>query len=239
MYFEHFLWNYPQLNATRPFWCLINIDSTLARVTAWCLTALSHYMSQCWTRSLSPYGTTRPQWDNKVSFLFYIASYSFIVPRSPQPVNWQTSTDLFISLFFHSSLSPCLFCSVPRVVPWSSLLGNTLTNSLIATQSVTPEGAKHESYGIGTESPEVKTRARARSVYIARCPVTLSLSSCITVIHHRTYLYPQPLLNLNIPNVMRFLEISMAIVDDIVWWSKRLYESTDSQSNLKKDMLNN
>ena len=234
MYFEHFLWNYPQVNAKRPHWWLINIGSTLAQVMAWCLMAPSHYLSQCRPRSLLPQGITRPQWDNKVSFLSYVASYSFIVPWSPQPVNSQTSTDLFILLFFHSSLSPCLFCSVPRVVPWSSLLGNTLTNSLIATQSVTPEGAKHESYGIGTESPEVKTRARARSVYIARCPVTLSLSSCITVIHYRTYLCPQPLLNLNIPNVMRFLKISMAIVYDIVWWSKRLYESTDSQSNLKK-----
>ena len=29
---------------------------------AWCHQAPSHYLSQCWTRSLSPYGVTRPQW---------------------------------------------------------------------------------------------------------------------------------------------------------------------------------
>ena len=29
---------------------------------AWCHQAPSHYLSQCWPRSLSPYGVTRPQW---------------------------------------------------------------------------------------------------------------------------------------------------------------------------------
>ena len=29
---------------------------------AWCRQATSHYLSQCWPRSLSPYDVTRPQW---------------------------------------------------------------------------------------------------------------------------------------------------------------------------------
>ena len=29
---------------------------------AWCCQATSHYLSQCWPRSLSPYGVIRPQW---------------------------------------------------------------------------------------------------------------------------------------------------------------------------------
>ena len=29
---------------------------------AWCRQATSHYMSQCWPRSLSPSGVTRPEW---------------------------------------------------------------------------------------------------------------------------------------------------------------------------------
>ena len=29
---------------------------------AWCLQATSHYMRQCWPRSMFPYGITRPQW---------------------------------------------------------------------------------------------------------------------------------------------------------------------------------
>ena len=35
---------------------------TSVQVMAWCRQATSHYLSQCWPRSLSPYGVTRPQW---------------------------------------------------------------------------------------------------------------------------------------------------------------------------------
>ena len=35
---------------------------TLVQVMAWCRQATSHYLSQCWPRSLSPYGVTRLQW---------------------------------------------------------------------------------------------------------------------------------------------------------------------------------
>ena len=38
--------------------------STLVQVMAWCRQATSHYLSQCWPISLSPYGVTRPQWVN-------------------------------------------------------------------------------------------------------------------------------------------------------------------------------
>ena len=38
--------------------------STLVQVMAWCHQATSHYLSQCWPRSMSPYGVTRPQWVN-------------------------------------------------------------------------------------------------------------------------------------------------------------------------------
>ena len=37
-------------------------QSKLVQVMAWCRQATSHYMDQCWTRSLPPYGVTRPQW---------------------------------------------------------------------------------------------------------------------------------------------------------------------------------
>ena len=33
--------------------------STFIQVMAWCRQATSHYLSQCWPRSLSPYGVTR------------------------------------------------------------------------------------------------------------------------------------------------------------------------------------
>ena len=38
--------------------------STLVQVMAWCQQATSHYLNQCWPRSMSPYGDTRPQWVN-------------------------------------------------------------------------------------------------------------------------------------------------------------------------------
>ena len=45
--------------------------STLVQVMAWCRQATSHYLGQCWPRSLSPYGVNRPQWVNKgIGFLY-------------------------------------------------------------------------------------------------------------------------------------------------------------------------
>ena len=42
--------------------------STLVQVMAWCRQAPSHYLSQCWPRSVSPNGVTRPQWVNDNAF---------------------------------------------------------------------------------------------------------------------------------------------------------------------------
>ena len=39
---------------------------TLVQVMAWCRQATSHYLSQCWPSSLSPYGVTCSQWVNGV-----------------------------------------------------------------------------------------------------------------------------------------------------------------------------
>ena len=41
---------------------LTDDKSTLGQVMAWCRQATSHYLSQCWPRSMSPNGITRPQW---------------------------------------------------------------------------------------------------------------------------------------------------------------------------------
>ena len=46
-------------------------QSTLVQVMAWCRRATSHYLSQCWPRTLTPYGVTRPQWV-KTSHLFTV-----------------------------------------------------------------------------------------------------------------------------------------------------------------------
>ena len=41
--------------------------STLVQVMAWCRQAASHYLSQCWPRSMLPYSITRPQWVNSLA----------------------------------------------------------------------------------------------------------------------------------------------------------------------------
>ena len=48
-------------------WDLSDDKSTLVQVMAWCRQATSHYLSQCWPRSVSPYGVTRAQWVNLVN----------------------------------------------------------------------------------------------------------------------------------------------------------------------------
>ena len=45
---------------------LTDDKSTLALVMACCLTAPSHYQSQCWPNLMSPCGVTRPQWVNSL-----------------------------------------------------------------------------------------------------------------------------------------------------------------------------
>ena len=49
-----------------PIWISLDFtydQATLVQVMAWCRQATNHYLSQCWPRSLSPYGVTRPQSD--------------------------------------------------------------------------------------------------------------------------------------------------------------------------------
>ena len=43
---------------------LTDDKSTLVQVMAWCHQATSHYLSQCWPRSVLPNSVTRPQWVN-------------------------------------------------------------------------------------------------------------------------------------------------------------------------------
>ena len=41
-------------------------QSTMVQAMAWCRQATSHYLSQCWPRSLLPYGVSRPEWVNSL-----------------------------------------------------------------------------------------------------------------------------------------------------------------------------
>ena len=48
---------------------LTDDKSTLVPVMAWCRQATSHYLSQCWPRSMSPNGVTRPEWVKLLDFM--------------------------------------------------------------------------------------------------------------------------------------------------------------------------
>ena len=49
---------------------LTNQKSTLVQVMAWCHQATSHYLSQMWPISMSPYGVTSRQWVKSLWFIF-------------------------------------------------------------------------------------------------------------------------------------------------------------------------
>ena len=68
-------------------------QSTLIQVMARCRQAVSHYLSQCWPRSLSPYGATRPQWVNSISADFIVRRAGLL--WSQQDFEWRWSVPLF------------------------------------------------------------------------------------------------------------------------------------------------
>ena len=78
-------------------------QSTLVQAMAWCRQATSHYLSQCWPRSLSPSGVTRPQWVNQQ---FRHLSHSLISSTSNKtsklhitgPLGWKFTGDWWIPL---------------------------------------------------------------------------------------------------------------------------------------------
>ena len=78
---------------------LLMAKSTLIQVMAWCCQAKSHYLSQCWCRSLSSYGIARTQWvklrKHWSIFVFSIISQNWDGIDSWNPSSWMKSTALF------------------------------------------------------------------------------------------------------------------------------------------------
>ena len=58
-----------KVNAPRPHWWLVNVDSGNGLVPS----GNSHYLSQCWPRSMSPHGVTTPQWVNGFYFRSFVS----------------------------------------------------------------------------------------------------------------------------------------------------------------------
>ena len=62
--------------------------STLVQVMAWCRQATSHYLSQCWPRSMLPYDITRPPWV-KQSTCIYHKYHTLYIVKVSERMYWQ------------------------------------------------------------------------------------------------------------------------------------------------------
>ena len=87
-YLKYFPWNCYRVNTTTPH----RSYSTLVKAMAWCRQATSHYLSQCWPRSLAPYGVTRRQWvnldiANHLLLVVWICPGNGLVPTRQQGFN--------------------------------------------------------------------------------------------------------------------------------------------------------
>ena len=63
--------------------------STLNQVMAWCRQATSHYLNQCWPRSLPPYGVIRPQcvnWAQVIWIYIQPTCPVYLISHSSWPV---------------------------------------------------------------------------------------------------------------------------------------------------------
>ena len=108
---EYFLRNCSHVNYTEP----IGDKLTLVQVMAWCHQATSHYLSQCWPRSVLPYCVTRPQ-GFKFFLHVYFHSFSVICSKKTNKKPQQNHNQLrCLRTLFHGKLnwiikpdSPCL-----------------------------------------------------------------------------------------------------------------------------------
>ena len=100
---------------------LTDDKSTLVQVMAWCRQATSHYLNQCWPRSPTPNGVTRPQWVNitkqntakpSAYFIGHICTYllapsHYIIDGSVHKGHTASSSTMK-SLVFHKNTSALL-----------------------------------------------------------------------------------------------------------------------------------
>ena len=96
------------------FWRLI-----LVQVMAWCHQASSHYLSQCWPRSMSSYGITRTQWVNllrSASSMVQIIFVHSLVPNHYLTLVylWLKTLDIFLSNFILKNALEKVLCKISQ-----------------------------------------------------------------------------------------------------------------------------
>ena len=85
---------------------LTDDKSTMVQVMAWCHQATSHYLSQCWPRSKSPYGVTRPQWVKWVpQNTTYMLTLVQVMAWCHQPLPEPMLTEVYVAIWYHNELS--------------------------------------------------------------------------------------------------------------------------------------
>ena len=109
---------------------LTDDKSTLVQAMAWCRQAPSHFLSQCWPRSMLPNGVTRPQWvKTQISWEgFKKKRLSNGLQVCCQAISWWRNqvTRISMSQRTHCSLYPTVWdilssCFVLLKDPWPDL----------------------------------------------------------------------------------------------------------------------
>ena len=72
---------------------LTDDKSPLVQVMVWCCQATSHYLSQCWPKSMSPNVVTRPQWVNTANGYQHCMCHF---------IEWFNYVDCIAWIIFHS-----------------------------------------------------------------------------------------------------------------------------------------
>ena len=101
---------------------------TLVQVMTWCHQATSHYLNQCCSRSMSPYGVTKPHWVNHFcsNLIFILRTLHQIISQRLRPQQCkhsclpqiQFANNFFLREDIHTSIH------MPYLIPWSLLTTN-------------------------------------------------------------------------------------------------------------------
>ena len=140
------LWNCLQVIAIGP-------QSTLAQVMAWCHQASSHYLTQCWPRSMTPYGDTWPWCVNKKLFAFmgFNLNVSCALVTHPHKISSNSCMSYYGA--WHVTPLPC-WPSVPGGWPpikqWSPVLTEPTADRLLHSPSLLARGCQWDLWLAGT-----------------------------------------------------------------------------------------
>ena len=111
---------------------LTDDKSTLVQVMAWCRQATSHYLSQCWLSSLSPY-VARPQWvkqnSHSMNPMIKVSNYIHILKYQ----GFSRKYSCVICCHVNAQLTvPCAYFRIPSwTLTWSpTLMGGRFRKSL-------------------------------------------------------------------------------------------------------------